>query len=109
MQGAERNQPLTAEEAQAALDELRRKIDVLDLQILDLLNRRALVAAQIGDVKKAAALPVYEPKREEEVFHNVTSNNPGPLSESAVRRLFERIIDEMRLLQKERLRKEQER
>jgi chorismate mutase len=49
---------LTAEEAQAALDELRRKIDVLDLQILDLLNRRALVAAQIGDVKKAAALPV---------------------------------------------------
>ncbi|GIU76923.1 MAG: chorismate mutase [Bryobacteraceae bacterium] len=109
MQGAERNQPLTAEEAQAALDELRRKIDVLDLQILDLLNRRALVAAQIGDVKKAAALPVYEPKREEEVFHNVTSKNPGPLSESAVRRLFERIIDEMRLLQKERLRKEQER
>ncbi|MFZ5926968.1 MAG: chorismate mutase [Acidobacteriota bacterium] len=100
---------MTAEEAQAALDELRKQIDVLDLQILDLLNRRALVAAQIGDVKKAAELPVYEPKREEEVFHNVTSNNRGPLSESAVRRLFERVIDEMRLLQRERLRKEQER
>ncbi len=100
---------MTAEEAQAALDELRKQIDVLDLQILDLLNRRALVAAQIGDVKKAAELPVYEPKREEEVFQNVTSNNRGPLSESAVRRLFERVIDEMRLLQRERLRKEQER
>ncbi len=100
---------MTAEEAQAALDELRKQIDVLELQTLDLLNRRALVAAQIGDVKKAAELPVYEPKREEEVFHNVTSNNRGPLSESAVRRLFERVIDEMRLLQRERLRKEQER
>jgi chorismate mutase len=99
---------MTAAEAQAALDELRKLIDGLDLQILELLNQRARVAAQIGDVKKAAALPVYEPKREEEVFHNVTSNNPGPLSESAVRRLFERIIDEMRLLQRERLRKEQE-
>jgi chorismate mutase-like protein len=99
---------MTAEEAQAALDELRKQIDGLDLRILELLNQRAQIAAQIGDVKKAAALPVYEPKREEEVFHNVTSNNPGPLSESAVRRLFERIIDEMRLLQRERLRKEQE-
>jgi len=98
---------MTIEEAQAALDELRRQIDVLDLQILDLLNRRAVVAAQIGDVKKAVALPVYEPKREEQVFRNVTSNNPGPLSEAAVRRLFERIIDEMRLLQRERLGKEQ--
>ena len=48
-------------------------------------------------------------EREEEVFRNVTRNNGGPLSESAVRRLFERIIDEMRLLQRERLRKEQER
>jgi chorismate mutase len=108
VQGAERNH-LTAEEAQAALDELRRQIDALDLQILELLNRRALVAAQIGDVKKAASLPVYEPKREEEVFRNVTANNGGPLSENAVRRLFERVIDEMRLLQRERLRKEQER
>lgn len=99
---------MTAEEAQAALDELRREIDGLDLRILELLNQRARIAARIGDVKKAASLPVYEPKREEEVFHNVTSNNPGPLSGSAVRRLFERIIDEMRLLQRERLRKEQE-
>lgn len=100
---------MTLEEAQAALDELRRQIDVLDLQILELLNRRAVVAAQIGDVKKAVSMPVYEPKREEEVFRNVTTNNPGPLSEAAVRRLFERIIDEMRLLQRERLSREQQR
>ncbi|GIU74989.1 MAG: hypothetical protein KatS3mg004_2076 [Bryobacteraceae bacterium] len=99
---------MTLEEAQAALDGLRRQIDVLDLQILELLNRRAVVAAQIGDVKKAVSLPVYEPKREEEVFRNVTIHNPGPLSEAAVRRLFERIIDEMRLLQRERLNREQD-
>lgn len=100
---------MTIGEAQAALEALRKEIDVLDLQLVELLNRRAEVAARIGDVKKSVSLPVYEPKREEEVFRNVTENNRGPLSEAAVRRLFERVIDEMRLLQRERLSKEPKR
>lgn len=93
---------MTPEEAQAGLDALRAEIDRLDLQILVLFNERAGVAGRIGDIKKQVALPVYEPKREEQVFRNVLEHNSGPLSEAAVRRLFERIIDEMRLLQRER-------
>jgi chorismate mutase-like protein len=94
------------EEAQAGLDALRGEIDRLDLLILNLLNERAAAAGRIGDIKKQMTMAIYEPKREEQVFRNVLDNNPGPLSESAVRRLFERIIDEMRLLQKERNSKE---
>jgi chorismate mutase len=48
-------------------------------------------------------LPIYEPKREDEVFRNVTDNNGGPLANDAVRRVFERIIDEMRVVQRTRM------
>jgi len=94
---------MTNEEAQKALDELRVAIDAVDLRILALFNERAGVVSGIGDIKKQMTMPIYEPKREEEVFRNVIGNNSGPLSEAAVRRLFERIIDEMRTLQRERM------
>lgn len=94
---------MTNEEAQLALDELRTTIDEVDLRILTLFNERALVVSQIGDIKKRMTMPIYEPKREEMVFRNVIGGNQGPLSEGAVRRLFERIIDEMRTLQRERM------
>jgi chorismate mutase len=94
---------MTVEEAQAQLEGHRLRIDELDLQILALFNERARVVEHIGNVKKQAALPIYEPKREDAVFRNVLDNNPGPLSPGAVRRLFERIIDEMRTLQRERM------
>ncbi len=94
---------MTNEEAQLALDALRISIDEVDLRILALFNERAVVVSQIGDIKKQMTMPIYEPKREEEVFRNVIGGNQGPLSEGAVRRLFERIIDEMRTLQRERM------
>lgn len=94
---------MTNEEAQGALDELRVAIDAVDLRILALFNERAVVVSQIGDIKKRMTMPIYEPKREDEVFRNVIGGNQGPLAEGAVRRLFERIIDEMRTLQRERM------
>lgn len=97
---------MTNEEAQAALAELRTMIDDVDLRILALFNERADVVSRIGDIKKMMTMPIYEPKREDEVFRNVTHGNHGPLSEGAVRRLFERIIDEMRTLQRERMERE---
>ena len=97
---------MTNEEAQVALDLLRKTIDEVDLRILALFNERARVVEKIGDIKKIASLPIYEPRREDMVFQNVLSGNGGPLSEAAVRRLFERIIDEMRTLQRERMAKE---
>jgi chorismate mutase len=87
------------------LDDLvdcRRRIDALDLRILALLNERTKVVEEIGRIKQELGLPVYEPKREDDVFDNVTAHNQGPLPPEAVRRLFERIIDEMRTLQRMR-------
>jgi chorismate mutase len=94
---------MNLEDALEALEVQRKKIDELDLRILELLNHRALVVEEIGSIKRQVKMPIYEPKREEEVFRNVTGGNHGPLSEAAVRRLFERIIDEMRTLQRERM------
>jgi chorismate mutase len=68
-----------------------------------LLNERARVVEIIGAVKREHAMPVYEPKREDEVYRNVLDHNHGPLPADAVRRIFERVIDEMRTLQKTRM------
>lgn len=99
---------MTPEEALRQLDEHREAIDRIDLAILERLNARARVVEKIGVIKKEMRFPIYEPKREDAVFRNVIAGNQGPLSEAAVRRLFERVIDEMRTLQRERMEKENE-
>jgi len=85
------------------LAECRKEIDVLDIEILRLLNERTRVVEEIGRIKRELSLPIYEPKREDQVFHNVTTHNHGPLGPEAVKRVFERIIDEMRTLQREKM------
>jgi len=96
---------VTKEDAHAKLAECRRKIDDIDIRILQLLNERTRVVEIIGAVKQQAALPVYEPKREDEVYRNILEHNKGPLPADAVKRVFERLIDEMRTLQKMRMQK----
>jgi chorismate mutase len=88
------------ESALEKLAECRMHIDRIDLQLLALLNERTRIVEQIGRVKKENSFAVYEPKREEEVFRNVVEHNSGPLPSEAVRRIFERVIDEMRTVQK---------
>ena len=82
------------------LDELRRRIDELDEELVRLLSARAACALEIGHEKKIAGLEIYQPSREAEVLGHVQSINPGPLDDGAVRRLFERIIDEARRLER---------
>lgn len=82
------------------LERCRVEIDALDLRLLELLNQRTRIVEEIGNVKQALHLGIYEPKRENQVFSNVTGNNQGPLPNDAVKRIFERIIDEMRTVQK---------
>jgi chorismate mutase len=91
---------MTREEALKALEEYRVLIDALDLRLLAALNERTRVVEEIGRVKRAGKLPIYEPRREDQVFENVTSHNSGPLTQEAVKRIFERIIDEMRRIQR---------
>jgi len=94
---------VTREEAIQALEEYRVSIDALDLRLLALLNERTRVVEDIGRVKRTAKLPIYEPRREEQVFENITIHNGGPLTPDAVKRIFERIIDEMRTIQRIRM------
>ena len=93
---------MTREEAIATLENFRREIDAIDRELLRLLNQRTSVVERIGRVKESMNFPIYEPKREQEVFQNVTENNAGPLDGDALKRIFERIIDEMRSLQRMR-------
>jgi chorismate mutase len=75
-------------------------IDDLDRRLLDLLNQRTAIVEEIGRIKQHLNLGIYEPKREDQVFQNLLLHNNGPLAPDAVKRIFERIIDEMRTLQK---------
>ena len=82
------------------LSDWRTKIDEVDRELVELLNRRAHYVLQIAKLKKALGLPIYEPQREEEIFRNVASANGGPLDQVALRRVFERILDEGRSIQR---------
>jgi len=88
-------------DAEAELKRLRDAIDRVDEVIVKLLNQRAKYAVEIGEIKGILGLPIYVPEREKEVLRHVEEENAGPLDEAAVRRLFERIIDESRRVERE--------
>jgi chorismate mutase len=78
------------------LSDWRRRIDEIDKKLVELLNERSHCVLEIGKLKQAANIPLYQPDRENEVLANAERANPGPLTDAAIRRLFERIIDEAR-------------
>jgi len=83
-----------------SIDKWRKKIDEIDSELVRLLNERAKYAEEIGKIKAKLGLEAYSPEREEEIMNNITSQNSGPLSLSALRRLYERIIDESRAVER---------
>lgn len=85
---------------------LRKEIDKIDSMILKLLNERSSLALKIGEIKKLHKIPVYDPKREKEILERLINENSGPLGKQAVIRLFERIIDEARSLERVKAREE---
>jgi len=80
--------------------EWRKKIDELDLRLVELLNQRAKAAQEIGRLKRNTQMPIYEPDREKKIFENVRKANRGPLPDNELRHVYERIIDVMRNIQK---------
>ncbi len=82
------------------IEDWRKQIDEMDEQIVELVNKRAQAAKQIGLLKRETALPVYEPQREREIFEHVKRINPGPLSNAELLDVYERLIDVMRTLQR---------
>lgn len=81
----------------------RGQIDELDRQLVQLINKRAECALEIGRLKRDSDMPVYEPDRERIIFDNIARNNAGPLSTIQLRQIFERLVDVMRQIQRDEM------
>lgn len=82
------------------IDNLRSEINKIDKELLYLFNRRASVVVELAKIKKKLGKRLFDPEREKNIFVTVTDKNPGPLGSDAIVRLFERIIDESRRLER---------
>ena len=91
------------DDPQDALAQCRADIDTVDRRIVEMLNERTVIVERIGSIKQSFKMPIYEPKREEEVYLNIHASNLGPMPADSVKRVFERIIDEMRTIQRNRM------
>ena len=83
-----------------SIDDWREKIDEIDQKLVELLNERSRCAIEIGRLKRALNMRVYDPQREREVFRRVREENNGPLDNESLQRLFERVIDECRRIER---------
>ena len=81
----------------------RKKIDEIDRKLVELLSERAQAAHEIGKLKKNVGMPIYEPDRERNVFENVRNANKGPLQDREMLRIYERVMDVMRQIQKDEI------
>ncbi|MBI2820157.1 MAG: chorismate mutase [Acidobacteria bacterium] len=78
----------------------RKKIDAIDRDLVRLLNERARAVAEIGKIKLQGGLPIESSGREEKVLENVRNANQGPLDNEELRRVFERIMEAGKGLQR---------
>src|SRR5947209_17053206 len=91
------SRPAMARNSAMNLSDWRRRIDEIDKKLVELLNERSQCALEIGKLKQEAKIPLYQPDRENEVLANAERNNSGPLTDAAIRRLFERILTRLAL------------
>ena len=89
-----------------SIEDWRRKIDEIDRQLVQLLNERSKCAIEIGKIKHDLNMRVYDPEREREILLRIKETNDGPLDDEGLQRLFERVIDECRWI--ERLEREKD-
>lgn len=82
------------------IDDIRKRIDLMDDVLLRIFNERARLALEIGHIKKELGLAVFDPAREKRIFARMKEDNPGPLDDGAIVRLFERVVDESRRLER---------
>jgi chorismate mutase/prephenate dehydratase len=81
------------------LSRLRVEIDAVDRQLLDLLNRRAALANEVGGIKRAEGSPVFRPEREAQVINGLQHANPGPLKNANVATIWREIMSACRALE----------
>lgn len=86
--------------AKKDLKDFRKEINSIDIELLFLFNRRANLVVDLARIKKQQGKELFDPERERDIFVSLTEKNPGPLTPEAIVRLFERIIDESRRLER---------
>ena len=84
-----------------SIEDWRKRIDEIDQKLLELLNDRSRCAIEIGKIKRAQNVRVYDPERERDILRRMKEQNPGPLDEEGLQRLFERVIDECRRIERD--------
>jgi chorismate mutase / prephenate dehydratase len=82
------------------LDAIRKDIDSVDLQLIELLNRRAELAQEVGQVKGADKKPYFTPERERQIFQRLEQENRGPLNSRQLAGIFREIISAARAAEK---------
>jgi len=92
---------LSKKEREDILSRLRKEVDSLDSHIVPLLCRRTLFSVLIGRIKRSLKMPTYAPEREKEISKKINLYREDPLSSEALQRIYERIIDESRAIQRE--------
>ena len=80
------------DKASGGLADLRQQIDALDRQLLTLLNQRAHLAEQVGDIKRAEGSPFFRPDRVAQVLEKIQQTNPGPLKNTHVAAIWREIM-----------------
>jgi chorismate mutase-like protein len=83
-----------------SIEDWRRRIDEIDGQLLELFNERTRCVIEVGKIKKEQNVRIYDPEREREILRRMKEQNLGPLDEEGLQRLFERVIDECRRIER---------
>lgn len=86
-------------EAEEKIDNLRKQIDQVDETIVKSLNERAKLVLSIKSLKSRQGVPIYDPRREEEIFEHLTRTNQGPLYDDDVKEIYEKILQVMKALE----------
>jgi chorismate mutase len=84
------------------INELRSRVDEVDRELIRILNERARIVQEIHAIKDEAGKPLFDPKREEEIFKRVAEQNEGPIYDTSMREIFELILHRIRDLEVQR-------
>ncbi len=84
------------------IEELRRRVDEVDLELIRILNERARIVQEIVSIKGEAGKPLFDPRREEEILRRVAEQNEGPIYDTSMREIFELILHRIRDLEVQR-------
>jgi 3-deoxy-7-phosphoheptulonate synthase/chorismate mutase len=93
---------MTDAEIRDRIEALRERVDEVDQDLVRALNERARVVQEIATIKAEAGVPIFDPKREEEILRRAVEYNEGPIYDSSMREIFELILHRIRDLEIQR-------